>query len=893
MPVPTPDEWKVLSALLDEALDLEGAARQDWLEQLQLERPELAPTVKRWLAARDALSHDGFMQGTAAPPPVTGGRAGAMCGPYRLDSLIGRGGMGSVWRAHRDDGRYDAEVAVKLLSTALLGAEGEKRFRREGQIVARLRHPNIAQLLDAGVSGDGQPFLVLEYVEGAHVDVWCRERALGVRARVTLFLDVLAAVAQAHASLVVHRDLKPSNILVDAKGSVKLLDFGIAKLLEDESGEVATALTHDGAQLLTPRYAAPEQLTGGEVTTATDVYALGVLLFELLCDVSPYRPARDSRGALEEAIIAGEPQRPSECAVPEGRRRTLRGDLDTVLLKALRKEGKDRYATVTAFADDLQAWLDGRPVRARPDTLRYRTVRFVRRNALAVAGVSAVLLAVVGGAGVALWQAQAARREQQRAQQVTDFISGIFRNADPYEGDGTRLTATDLLQQAYARLDSTLTGRPDLRFELTWLIGSSLANLQAYQAADPILHEAERVASARYGDDDERTWRARLALSGIYRYRGALDAMDSVLVTTLQAMRGRPNADPAILIGTLIDSAHLAIDRGAPAAAVPPAREADERAQRDLPATHELRVTALQVLAVALESRGTDPEEVLAVSRRAVEATRAYYGGVATHPRVIEGQMVLGRALGRVGRTREAIDVLERADSAANISMGPDAFTRAFIRGSLAADRQDIGDYEGALVDLAEARRLLRVNGDSMSVSYGIVQANRGTAMVRLGRGREGVALLQEALTLLEPAWGPAHPRLVTFRLRIAQGEAISGSLDAAARRVASISADTVTLPAPTQLLTRYIDGLIARLRGRPADALRLQQEALALSGDSASVAAMRERAPVLLELALDHEALGHVDEARAAGERAAAAFRGSGAEQLPRDVNRLIGIAR
>ena len=893
MPAPDPQEWSALSALLDEALDLSDAERAPWLARLHSEQPALAPRVAELLRAREAMSQEGFMQGTATPPPVTGGRPGAMCGPYRLESLIGRGGMGSVWRAHRHDGRYDAVVAVKLLSTALLGADGEKRFRREGQILARLRHPHIAQLLDAGVSDDGQPYLVLEHVDGVHLDAWCRDRTLDVHARVRLFLDVLAAVAHAHASLVVHRDLKPSNILVGGDGAVKLLDFGIAKLVEDDGAPGATALTRDGGTLLTPLYASPEQVMGGEVTTATDVYALGVILFELLSDARPYRLARESRGALEEAIVTGEPRRPSDCVETPARRRLLRGDLDTIALKALRKQPGERYATVTALADDLQAWLDGRPVRARPDSFGYRTTRFVRRNALAVSAAAAVLVAVVGGAGAAIWQAQVARAEQQRAEEVTAFITGIFQHADPYLGDGTALTAVDLLQQAYAGLDSTLAARPDLRFELTWLIGSSLASLQAYQAAGPILHEAEQMAVQRFGETDDRTLRAKLALGGLFRARGQLDAMDTLVASTLAAMRAQPSPEPSILIGLLVDSAHLAIDRGQAAAAVPPVREADERAQRDLPPRHELRVTALQVLAVALENLGTDRNEALLVAQRAVAATREHYGGTESHPRVIEGQMVLGRALGRVGRTREAIEVLARADTASVISMGPDSYTRAFLRASLAGYRLELAEYDSALRDYDEARRLLRANGDSTSVSYGIVQANRGSALVKMGRGAAAIAPLEEALSLLAQAWGDAHPRLAVHRIRIAQAEAISGRAEAAWMRLNKLARDTTTIPVTTQVLLRHTEGMVSRLRGEATSAVRLQDAALALSTDSTSAAGQRDRAPLLVELALALRASGDEERARAATSRARAAYREGGIETLPRDVESALAGAR
>ena len=290
-------------------------------------------------------------------------------------SLIGQGGMGNVWLARRDDGRFEGRAAVKLLNASLVGRAGEERFRREGNILARLADPHIARLLDAGVSPSGQPYLVLEYVEGEPIDRHCDARSLGVEARLRLFLEVLEAVAHAHANLIVHRDIKPSNVLVGKDGQAKLLDFGIAKLLEGE-GEAgaATALTREAGRALTPEFAAPEQMTGGAVTTATDVYALGILLYLLLSGRHPAGDALHSPGELVKAILETDPSRLSDAVsesrtqtaqirqqnavaratTPDGLRRQLEGDLDTIVAKALKKNPAERYASVTALADDLR-----------------------------------------------------------------------------------------------------------------------------------------------------------------------------------------------------------------------------------------------------------------------------------------------------------------------------------------------------------------------------------------------------------------------------------------------------------------------------------------------------------------------------------------------------------
>ena len=329
--------------------------------------------------------------------------------------------MGTVWLARRSDGRFEGTAAVKLLNLALLDQVGAARFRREGTVLARLNHPNIARLLDAGVTAGGQPYLVLEYVEGERLDRWCDEHRLGPEARLQLFLGVLEAVAHAHANLIVHRDLKPSNILVTPGGTVKLLDFGIAKLLEAESGEGAnTTLTDAAGRALTPEYAAPEQVTGGTITVATDVYSLGVLLYLLLAGRHP--TGHGSRSAAEHLrhVVETEPAAPErrgrQCArrsrstVPR-LRRLYAGDLDNILAKALKKRPEERYASIGAFADDLQRYLRHQPVSARRDSFGYRAAKFVRRNRLPLAlGMAAAL--ALGAAAVRERQLRGARKQR-------------------------------------------------------------------------------------------------------------------------------------------------------------------------------------------------------------------------------------------------------------------------------------------------------------------------------------------------------------------------------------------------------------------------------------------------------------------------------------------------
>src|SRR3954468_5416765 len=307
----SPERWSALSPYLDTALTLTAEDRTHWLEALRAENPDLAVQLKALLAEHQAAQEEAFLDNSATLPQTMSGMAGQSLGAYRLVRPIGHGGMGTVWLAERCDGRFERKAAVKFLSTALIGA-GEGRFKREGAILGRLSHPNIAELLDAGVTATAQPYFVLEYVEGEPIDAYCDERKLDVRARIRLFVDVLGAVAHAHSNLIVHRDIKPSNVFVSKDGTVKLLDFGIAKLLEGEGQYgAATVITHEAGSAFTPQFAAPEQLTGGAVTTATDVYELAVLLYVLLTGQHPAGAGGQSPAELVKAIVESEAPGPS------------------------------------------------------------------------------------------------------------------------------------------------------------------------------------------------------------------------------------------------------------------------------------------------------------------------------------------------------------------------------------------------------------------------------------------------------------------------------------------------------------------------------------------------------------------------------------------------------
>ncbi len=456
--------WVRLNRLLDQALDLLPSEREPWLAALGPEDEALKPRLIALLAHAPSVQAAGFL---SSIPSVDVGavdlrepsaeHAGATVGPYTLLRELGEGGMGTVWLAQRTDGMVQREVALKLPRGAWPRAELVERMARERDILAGLTHPNIARLYDAGVTPGGRPYLALEYVEGRPIDEYCNDQHLDVRARLRTFLQVAVAVAHAHGKLVVHRDVKPSNILVTAYGQARLLDFGIAKLL-DEGKTTHTELTERAGRPLTPEYASPEQIAGEPLGVASDVYSLGVVLYELLTGTRPYRQQRGSRNALEDAILHTDPLPPSASTADRARRKVLRGDLDTIILKALKKMPDERYSTVNAFGDDLQRYLSCRPVLARPDSTSYRFSKFVRRNRLAVSAATTIVVSVAVFGGVSAWQARVlaeqrrvAQIERDTSEQVVRVLIDLFQATNPsVRPDGDRMPIGEFLADAQA-----------------------------------------------------------------------------------------------------------------------------------------------------------------------------------------------------------------------------------------------------------------------------------------------------------------------------------------------------------------------------------------------------------------------------------------------------------
>ncbi len=492
------ERWQRLSPLLDALLELPSEQRREHLAALRREDPALADELQHLMTLEE--DDEDFLTEPVVEMPNSA-RPGARIGPYRLDRMIGEGGMGQVWLAMRADGLYERKVALKLLRAGLVDPRMRQRFDREREILARFAHPYIARLLDAGIDSGGQPYLALEYVDGEAITTYCQTRQLDLAARIDLFRQVCEAVSHAHANLIVHRDLKPSNILVTPAGHVRLLDFGIAKLLDVEP--LPMEQTRTGVRTFTLHYAAPEQIRGEPVTTMTDVYSLGVVLYELFTGSKPYRLKRQTDAEWEEAILDGEPLRASQAAMrsdadatkpysPKRLARELAGDLDNIVNKALGKRPEQRYVSAEAMSQDLLCYLRGRPIQARGERMGYRARKYVHRHRWPITAASLVLLVMLSALAVVGWQARQALREAGRAQAMQSFVAGLFESAGSTPQD-TPMDLRALLDMGIMRGERSLARQPQARAELYGVVARLRLGLGDYREANALLGQQLRL----------------------------------------------------------------------------------------------------------------------------------------------------------------------------------------------------------------------------------------------------------------------------------------------------------------------------------------------------------------------------------------------------------------
>jgi serine/threonine-protein kinase len=893
-----PGEWSALRRLLDQALDLPTTDRAAWLDALG---PDDAPFRSRLQAllvhagdvpAKETIARllDTLPQvetAQFAPEPRDDALAlEATVGPYRLLRRLGEGGMGDVWLAERTDLLQQRQVALKLPRLVTGRARLAERLAREREILATLEHPNIARLYDAGVGADGQPWLALEYVEGERIDTWCARKRLDVPARLRLFLQVARAVAHAHARLVIHRDLKPANILVTEAGEARLLDFGIAKLLEDGRAQ-ETELTQLAGRALTPDYAAPEQIAGQPVGTAADIYALGVVLFELLTGSRPYKLKRDSRAALEEAIAQAEVQRPSSVVADAKLRRRLRGDLDTIVLKALKRAPAERYGTVEALADDIERHLDQRPVRAQRDAPGYRLRKFVARNRLAVGAAGVASLALLVGAGLALWQARVALDERQRAEEVKNFIASVFQRADPYRGGLASTRAVDLLKQASGRIDEIPAHRVATRVELLTLLGDTLLLLQDTAGGEPVVARALDEAMRGLGPEHPLTVQARLLNLQVHRWRGRAREMRAELDALIPLLRRLgPPRDLAIGLQYL---SHAALDEGRFDEAEAAAREGLALARTALGELHNNTVQLAMMLAQTYQYGAPRPTLAVQAAEEAMTLVLKARAPETMHPQITDMRHILGRAYSGAGQPLRAVQELQRAAEEAEVQVGPAGRKLAFIRSNLARAQRRAGQLEAALPNHDMSLAVFTEQFKPESVQPALALSSRGATRLLLRDAAAAERDLGTAAGWLALAQGEQHVNTLIARAQHAHARALQGDVAGAVAALRAL--DDASGPGPARATIAHTLGIALRLQGDATGAIAAQRRALELYGDGPDTAL--DRAHARTEIALAQLDLGQAAAALAQAEEALPQFAALQSEPTPARADALLAQGR
>ncbi len=841
-------EWESLNRLLDEALELPPDTIEPWLDDLPADAEPLKPRLRALLARVAQIETGDFLETLprfeladhelAPPAPAPADRAGDQIGPYRLIRELGAGGMGVVWLAERVDGLIARPVALKLPHGAWKRAGLAERMAREREILATLTHPNIAHLYDAGLAADGQPYLAIEYVEGQRIDVYCENHSLDAKARLRLFAQVADAVAYAHAKLIVHRDLKPANILVDADDRVRLLDFGIAKLLEDGATR-ETRLTELSGRALTPDYASPEQLRGEPLTIASDVYSLGVVLYELLCGQRPYKLARESRGALEDAILQAEPMAPSR-VVSDARRRELRGDLDTIVLKTLKKKPEERYATVHALAEDIVRFLEGHPVLARPDSWTYRTSRLLRRNKLIVSAIATVAIALVGATLYSMRQAQLARSEQLRAEQVEQFIASILTDTESAES----LTAEGLLKQARARIGEEFADHPLTQIRLLLIVSRSLIGFSEFDDADEALEAAMSLSRNHPGESDSYVRQARVLRLTLHRLRGRLVQLREELPELRSEMERDGDWSAADRVKLLIEAAYVANLDARDEQAAADIQTAADLALRELGPRHELTLEAVNARSPAL--RGPSKiDDSIAAAEQALALMLRVYAPNLQHRRILGARMALGTSYLRKGRTQDAIRELRTVIDHA----GDRDFLELYAQVHASRAWSSGGEPEAALSALVRAESLARGSNNANAVILSQAMALRAYVLASMGQMSTALPVIDESLQRYAREYARDHFPTLAFRAHRAMILAHLGRTKDARAELDEISAMKRDIPHWTLPHLSYARGVVERLAGNCERALALQQEALqAIETDSST---WLRRAKVLGEIGL------------------------------------------
>lgn len=755
-----PDHWLRLEELFEVAVTLDDTERRQYLRRSGAD-DKLCAEVEALVRAERRSGGDGFITGVIGEAVrdlvavEAASWVGRTVGRYRLVAELARGGMGTVYLAERADASYRAQVAIKFVRGAVAGSELVRRFLAERQILANLAHPNIARLLDGGTTDDGTPYLVMEHIEGEPIDAYCDRRPLNLQQRLTLFRQVCDAVQYAHRHLVVHRDIKPSNILVTADGTPKLLDFGVAKLLDPVRTEAET-VTGTEDRLLTPAYASPEQVRGETITTATDVYSLGVLLYRILAGSLPYGATDLARHELAQAIVAKEPVPPSRAVGRDGSRDEQIGrDLDAVVLTALDKDPARRYASVERFGADVLRYLRGLPVQARPATRAYRTRKFVARHRQGVlAGITTLGMVVTLTGFYVLRLARErdfADAEGRKTAQVAAFLERLFRVADPSETRGETITAREVVDSAVARLPTELADQPEIQAAMLYTLGGVYHNLGLYDDALPLLERglALRRDDPQRGSPSVGDFLARLG--SVALLSGQFDSAATILDNAARRLEIEyPRENRSVLARVSLANALRRAGR---------LDEADTVlstalvSARELPGDSALDIVLATQAALYLnQRRGAEAE---AIAREAWERQRDRFGADA--PRTIVALNNIAQALFQLTRYAEAEPLMQEVLTLRRRVVGENHPTTGTAWNNLAALYQAQGRYVEAAEAARHALEIYRANFGERHQRVTLAMTNLASILLAAGETSEAERLHRDALQIKLDMLPPGH----------------------------------------------------------------------------------------------------------------------------------------
>jgi serine/threonine-protein kinase len=835
----TPERWARIQSVFQAALDCPPGERSAFLERQCGGDAELRREVEELIAADEQAR--GFLDGAVGKGAGAAEEApAARVGPYRILDRIGEGGMSTVYAAVREDEAYEKRVAVKFFQPLLNRPDLARRFRVERQILASLDHPHIAKLLDGGSTPEGVPFLVMDHVDGLAIDEYCDRRRLPIAARLELFRKVCAAVQYAHANLVVHRDIKPSNILVRSDGEPKLLDFGIAKLLNPELGPVRLEPTRADAYAMTPEYASPEQVRGEAVTTATDVYSLGVLLYRLLTGSLPHPVQDRTLPDMLRAVCEEEPPRPSvrvasaEAKVAEARaasakglRRQLAGDIDNIALKALRKEPQRRYASVEQLSEDVRRHLEGLPVAARRDTFAYRAGKFVRRHRVGVALASLAAALVLASAVTTAVQSVRLRRALAQAEAVTGFLRDTLGSANPYGGVGRDATVVEVLERTVQRIDASFAGQPEIDATVRAVIGTTYRDLGRYDEARPLLERALETRRRVLGDSHPAVAESLVDLGALLAQRGDRPRAEKLYREALalsERTRGRESLEAARALLGLAEVLHRRLSYEESEAA---AREALAIRRRLLPSAHVDVARSLALLGGLLRARGNyaDAEPLNREAVAMLEKTpyrRSPEMGLALHG--------LAALLSDKGELAEAEALFRQVIALRQELLGTEHTAVADGMGNLAqvlVDREKLDEAERLV---REAMRICEkvLGGDSVAVA----DLNNSLGRVLTRRPQEAEAHFRKALAIHRKHYGDEHDAIAWDLDNLAvvlYEQRRLGEAETAVRQSLAIKRKVLGPVHPSTLQTQTNLGELLRERGELEPARELLQEAVEL----------------------------------------------------------------